>query len=185
MSEPKKRAAKSETLTIRLDPKTRFMLEFMSRARGQTITTVVERAIIAAASETTIEVENEFPLSWQDIWDVNEGVRAIKMSQFRALFPSYEEERRLDFAKHHWQFFWKYENFMHVISANFAILWPDIDQYVEIWHTNMKTDYFAAGREMEKALRRAGLQPPSWPGEMTPSDLAAWHEAEYGGKPTF
>src|SRR5689334_25192254 len=81
-----RKSAKSETLTIRLDPKTRFMLEFVARLRGQTITTVVERAIADAADAATIP-EFDFvgkktgELNWKQFWDVAQGIREIKMAE--------------------------------------------------------------------------------------------------------
>lgn len=43
--------AKRETLSLRLHPKTKFMLEFTARMRGQTLTMLVERAIRKACAE--------------------------------------------------------------------------------------------------------------------------------------
>jgi predicted HicB family RNase H-like nuclease len=48
------RRARSETLSLRLDPKLRFAVEFIARLRGQTITTAVERAIKDAADSAVI-----------------------------------------------------------------------------------------------------------------------------------
>src|SRR5215211_3367462 len=87
VSEEKKRAAKSETLTIRLNPRTRFLLEFVARMRGQTITTVVERALVQAADAATIDHDG-IRQTWQDYWDVCEGIRALKIAAEPDLFPS-------------------------------------------------------------------------------------------------
>lgn len=50
-----KKAGKSESLTIRLDPKMRFALEFVARLNGQTITKVIERAVTDAADRTKVD----------------------------------------------------------------------------------------------------------------------------------
>src|SRR5690606_36368187 len=103
--EPK--ARKSESLTIRLDPKTRFILEYLSRLKGQSITTVVERAIVKAADQETLDTySNNSPDGWQDFWDISEGVRMLKMAERSEFFPTYEEGRRLAFCVEHWPFFW-------------------------------------------------------------------------------
>ena len=41
MPPKKERGTKTETLSLRLDPKTKFILEFVARINGQTLTTVI------------------------------------------------------------------------------------------------------------------------------------------------
>lgn len=169
MATERKRPGKSETLTIRLDPKTRFMLEFISRLRGQTITTVVERAITEAANNATIPVNdiNSQDLTWRDLWDSDEGVRALRVCGESALFPTYEEEKILEFIGLHHEFFFNSRNWSSPIRHNFAVLWPNISKYVEIFKETKSSDYFAAGKAMQEDLRFAKLQPPAWPSQPT------------------
>lgn len=42
-------------------------------------------------------------------------------------------------------------------------IWPRIDEFVDIWTRTKSSDYFAAGRAMQEAIRQAGLRPPEWP----------------------
>ncbi|MBX5148463.1 hypothetical protein [Rhizobium lentis] len=162
------KGGKTEMLNIRLDPKTRFILEYMSRLRGQTITTVVERAIIAAASGTPIVRGDDYggeEITWQDLWDVSEGVRALNISKVPELYPVYEEERRLAFVRSHWPFFFTGENKRTYLNHYVDVLWPRIDEFIQI-HEDMKhSDYYAAGNAMVEALKAAKLQPPKWPVE--------------------
>jgi hypothetical protein len=162
------RAPKSESLTIRLDPKTRFMLEFISRLRGQTITTVVERAIAEAADAAVIHQpgyteDQAFDETWRSYWDVNEGVRALKIARERDLHPTYDEERRLAFAKRHWPFFYTNEDAVRLMPHYIEILWPRIDEFMETHEAHRTDDFFAAGKAMQQALRDAGVEPPEWP----------------------
>lgn len=161
--EPK--AKKSETLTIRLDPKTRFILEYLSRLRGQSITTVVERAIVDAASQQMVHdpaYPNQ-PDSWQQFWDVSDGCRALKMAERPAFYPTYEEDRRLAFAKEHWPFFWDSPARTRFLNHYVDVLWPRIDEFVQMHEDNKANDYFAAGKAMQEALRAAKLKAPHWP----------------------
>jgi hypothetical protein len=155
-----RKPAKSETLTIRLDPKTRFILEFMSRLNGQTITTIVERAIIDAASRAPIDPSNNDERTWQNFWDVNEGVRSLLLASQPRLYPTFEEERRLDFANKHDAFFFKNGR---PRSGYIEILWPRIDEFVALWDETKTSDYFASGKAMRSALLAAGVEPPEWP----------------------
>ena len=57
MAVERTRGGKTQSLSLRLDPKTKFTLDFMARIRGQSITTVVERAIKEAAKNVGVGVE--------------------------------------------------------------------------------------------------------------------------------
>lgn len=161
--EPTK-AGKSETLTIRLDPKTRFVLDYLSRLKGQTITTVVERAIVTAASQDPIYIDEVGQVSWQYFWDVSEGARSINIARTADFFPTYEEEKRVAFCSEHWPFFFSTSDKKAFRYPFLNILWPRIDEFVDI-HERTKEggDYWAAGKAMQKALADAGIAAPDWP----------------------
>ncbi|RVQ68139.1 hypothetical protein [Sinorhizobium medicae] len=165
MARPTAKAAKTEMLTIRLDPKTRFLLDYVARLNGQTITTVVERAIMAAASNNPIPGKDNYEpdTTWQDIWHVSEGVRKLRVARIPELYPTYEEERQLAFAKEHWPFFFEDAQGVSIISAYVDVLWPRIDEFVQMHEEGRSKDYFAAGAAMQKALGEAKLKVPEWP----------------------
>src|SRR5215469_18155276 len=83
MPEPKR--TKTESLSLRLDPKTKFILEFVARINGQSITTVVERAIKRASEDVGIGPKwdnrgNELEAkNWTTYWDPSDGVRTLKL----------------------------------------------------------------------------------------------------------
>ncbi|RWI94686.1 MAG: hypothetical protein E5X33_28535 [Mesorhizobium sp.] len=159
---PKKPGAKGESLALRLDKKTRFILDFVSRAKGQTITTVVERAIYEAAAQVHVtDGENDY--TWQDVWNEAEGARALKWATIKDLFPTYEEERRLNFARRHWPFFYTNER-MHTAQTLYVeVLWPKIDEFIQIGDDNLHKNAWAAGEAMQAALSAAQIEPPAWP----------------------
>ncbi|TCL70564.1 hypothetical protein [Rhizobium sp. BK251] len=154
---------KTETLSIRLDPKTRFILEYLSRLKGQTITTVVERAIVSAASQSPIPREYEDPITWHDLWDVSEGVRALNIAAVPETYPTYDEERRLVFAREHWPFFYSDENYKYPLNYYVDTLWPRVDEFIRIHDESRQSNYFAAGEAMQQALSAARIEPPAWP----------------------
>ncbi|MGO7279401.1 hypothetical protein ACCT18_29560 [Rhizobium ruizarguesonis] len=170
MAKDAAKTGKTETLTIRLDPKTRFILEYMSRLKGQTITTVVERAIVAAAAQETV-VDREYggQLSWDSFWDVSEGVRALNLASRSEFFPTYEEERRIEFARTHWPFFFATKSKTVPLNHYIDILWPRIDEYIQIHDDNKAQggDWFGAGKAMQEALRKSNLKAPDWPHKET------------------
>jgi len=164
MATERKKPGKSESLTIRLDPKTRFQLEFVSRIRGQTITTVIERSILEAADNARIRGGDfEQDLTWQSVWDVNEGIRALKIARHSELYPSYEEERRLNFTELHWPFFYTDNKKDVFFTTYIEVLWPRIDEFINIFEKTKLDDYFQAGKEMQACLKAAKIKPPEWP----------------------
>ncbi len=159
-----KKTTKSETLTIRLDPKSRFMLEFVARLRGQTITTVVERAIEDAANQATIHSDlYGDKLGWRDFWHVVEGVRSLKMYKEQELRPDFDEERRLEFATKHWPFFFTSSECSSPHRTYIELLWPQIDDLIQFHEQHKNQNYFAAGDRMCETLREANVVPPEWP----------------------
>ena len=157
-----KKTTKSETLTVRLDPKTRFMLEFVARLRGQTITTVFECAIQDTADLAQIRRNSAHVYTWKNYWDVEQGVRDILISGEPALRPTFEEEKRLEFTRKYWPFFYTAIDKTMMQKHNISILWGRINEFIELDESSITTDYWAAGGAMEAALKNAHVIPPKW-----------------------
>lgn len=168
-----KKPQKSESLSIRLDPKTRFMLEFVSRLRGQTITTVIERAIMDAADQASFRPENENDvLTWRDFWDIEESIRALKICDQPDLRPAYEEEKRIAFAKKNWQFFYTSADCKRIHRHYVTLLWPKIDEFIAIDEEQRSTDYFAAAKQMSATLKAAQIVAPDYPPTLKKTTVA-------------
>jgi hypothetical protein len=166
MATEQKRAGKTEVLSMRIDPKTRFMLEVVSRYRGQSISTVVERAILEAADNLIFENDRK---TWRDYWHAIDGVRAIFVAKDARLYPTFEEEERLRFTTIHWPFFYVDSTCKTVFVPYVEILWPKIDDYMDIWDkTRSAGGYHRAGHRMQEAIKEAGLSVPEWPVKKVP-----------------
>ncbi|WP_143748696.1 hypothetical protein [Mesorhizobium sophorae] len=163
------RRAKTETLSLRLDPKTRFILELLSKIKGQNITVVVERAIRDVAGNTAITVEtNDFGAetsrtTWVDYWDPDDGVRQLKLLAVAEYPTNFEEDELRSFTLTHWMFFYHDEKGTRIRRPYVEILWPKIEEYMTRWKEKKSEDYWAAGEAMQKALSAARVQPPEWP----------------------
>lgn len=166
MASESKIGAKTATLSLRLDPKTRFILEFVARIKGQSITTVVERAIKEAADRLRIEAfddrNNPYETTWLDFWDPSEGVRTLKLLNHREYPTTFDEDELKAFTLEHWAFF--YDHPGGEPNRGFVdILWPRIDDYLDIWRKKKRTDYWAASEAMLADLDAAGVARPEWP----------------------
>ena len=164
MAAKRTRGAKTQNLSLRLDPKTKFVLEFMARIKGQSITMVVERAIKDASADVVIDRDAIGNGSnWSDYWDPNEGVRTLKLLKAREYPTTFDEDELRAFTLVHWSFF--YSDFMcERPRANYLeIIWPSIDRYMEIWREKKTENYRVAGEAMMADLSSAGIVPPDWP----------------------
>ena len=173
----KRPAAKTQTLSLRLDPKTRFVLEFVSRVRGQNITTVVERAIKEAAGQVVLEPGRSETFddrpNWSDVWDPSEGVRVLKLLSDDRYPSTFEEDELRDFTSAHSEFFYAGKDQPH--GPYVDILWPSIDQFLSTWRITKTSDYWAAGRAMVHALRTAKVSAPEWPRKKATQKQASFH----------
>lgn len=159
----RKRPQKSESLTIRLDPKMRFALEFVARLKGQTITKVIERSVMDAADRSYIEDENHnIEANWLSYWDVNEGVRAIKLALDQRTHPTFEDEEMLDFVKTHWNFFSASPDLLKLRRQNIEVLWPSMPQLLDLWRETKTSDRHAVDHVMVQLLESAGLHKEDW-----------------------
>ena len=157
-----KKPNKSETLTLRLDPKTRFMLEFVARLRGQTITTVFERAVQDTADFAIIQRNDGSRYTWKNYWDVEQGVRDLLIAGEPILRPTFEEEKRFTFAYRYWPFFYTTIERKLFRIDYVSILWGRIDEFIELDEAKKTIDYWAVGQLMEDALKAAHVTPPKW-----------------------
>ncbi|MCP1227955.1 hypothetical protein [Acetobacter fabarum] len=159
----RKRPQKSESLTIRLDPKMRFALEFVARLRGQTITKVIERAVMEDAENAYVtDGGRNIKGNWSIYWDVNDGVRAIKLASDSDTHPSFEEDEMLDFIKVHWNYFSFDRKLLTLRRDNLDILWPEIENLIETWRNCKATNRKYCASLMRAMLVEAGLDEKSW-----------------------
>lgn len=168
MAGEKQRGAKTMTLSLRLDPRSRFILDFVARTKGQSITTVVERAIKDMADRLGMSVNYDdegvptHTPTWSDFWDPSEGVRTLKLLRYENCPTSFDEDELIDFTLNHNVFFYVDSRCREPNRALISILWPRIDHYLEVWHQTKGTDHWAARKAMEADLAAAGVEVPNW-----------------------
>jgi len=179
MPSKKERGTKTETLSLRLDPKTKFILEFVARITGQTLTTVIERAIRTSCGEVTIG--RDHLVEWDYFWDPDVGVRTLKLLAFPDYPSTYEEDELRRFTKAHWEFFYTHPKSGGPRRAYVEILWPKIEEYQRVWRDQRDSNYWAAGAAMAADLSAAQLKVPNWPRNSAPG--AAMPANSFGDKP--
>jgi hypothetical protein len=174
MSDDATRGSKTQTLSLRLDPKTKFIVDFLARVKGQSITTLVERAIKQVAAGTGVGPEwddagNKLTKSiWSDFWDPSDGVRTLNLLAEPYYPTTFEEDELRSFTLTHWQLFYTSSEGKQPLRANVEVLWPNIESYMQYWYATRAEDYWVTGAKMTNDLFEAGVEPPVWPPQTTP-----------------
>ncbi|WGK61490.1 hypothetical protein QAO71_15805 [Halopseudomonas sp. SMJS2] len=103
---PNQGARKTETLTLRLDPKYKLLIELISRVRRQSITGVIEAAVEDVASDLDTpyfddgEMHNySLGAVFSDVWSSDESERFINMCYRLPTLLTYEEQRIWEIIK--------------------------------------------------------------------------------------
>src|SRR5215203_4361069 len=102
-----KRGPKTETLSLRIDPKTKFVLDFMVRVTGRRVTDLIERAVKKYAQEVTVGGGrySSSQKTWQSYWHPNEGYRWIALLSDPDVETTLDEEELKEFLVKHRRLF--------------------------------------------------------------------------------
>lgn len=164
MKKEVKRGARTESLSLRIDPKTKFVLDFMVRVTGFRITDLIEKAIRDYADKTRVG-EDQFNegKNWLHYWHPEEGVRMMNMINDSDLQTNFEEDEIRDFVDQHWEFFYSSPTDKKPLTVFVQVLWPKINDYIEHWRENKTRNRWATGLLMLTAIKEADMQGPNWP----------------------
>jgi uncharacterized protein (DUF1778 family) len=90
----KKTPKKTDALTLRLDPRTKYLIEMTSRLGHQTITGVIESAVKRQAQYRKVLVcgeETTLSAAYERLWAPEESERTVNMILFAPSLLSHEE----------------------------------------------------------------------------------------------
>jgi hypothetical protein len=157
-----RKAVKTENLSLRLDPKTKFILDFVVRLKGVRTTDLVARAIKEMADTTTVGTGYE-EKNWLDYWHPEEGMRTLNLIFDKQIPTSFDEDEIAGFVRQHWQFFFNTSDLKNPVIVFVQVIWPQIDVYLDHWREHKSADRWATGSLMLQAIKGAGMQGPTWP----------------------
>jgi hypothetical protein len=147
-NKPSQGARKTETLTLRLDPKVKLMIELISRIRRQSITGVVEAAI----EEIAFDLDAPFvsggephPMSLSsavsEIWSTDESERFVFLCHYLPSLITYEEQRLWETIRASKFFmipgtddmaqYWELPGVGRIDRQNLRHFWQDLLNHVE------------------------------------------------------
>lgn len=158
-----KRGSKTESLSLRVDPKTKFILEFLVRVTGFRITDLIERAIKEYAQEKTVPSFDGPDKNWTYYWHPDEGIRTINLIFDDDIHTTFEEDELKEFIRTHKEFFFSDTKCKRPFVAFVEVLWPNIDEYLQSWRETKSSNRWATGKSMMSAIRHAGMSGFEWP----------------------
>lgn len=99
-NKPSQGTRKTETLTLRLDPKIKYTIELIARIKRQSITSVIEAAIesVSFDLDTPVVMEGKREI-WSlanavsEFWSTDQVARFINLCAFMPELLTYEEQR--------------------------------------------------------------------------------------------
>lgn len=151
-----KSRVKTESITLRIDPRFRFALELLGRKTGATMTSLIERSIVQQA--TVLRIGG---LDWSELWHPEESVRSLRVAAIPDLMPTHEEERRASFCRLWHPFFYRSLKDEEIHEPRLVCLWPSIEELLSHFEDTRSKDFFSVGRKMRAMLQKAGLDAPS------------------------
>lgn len=105
---PKGEVTRSETLAIRLDPRTRYMLELASRIQHRTLSSVVEWMINNSLKDIMVNEKESLANAQNQLWDIDESDRLLKLAFNYPSLLSFDEQKMWKLIREHGHF-WKGE----------------------------------------------------------------------------
>lgn len=84
--------SRTETVTVRLDPKLRYMAELAARKQRRTLSSFIEWAIEGGLSTVQLDDKNSAEELGGKLWDVDEADRFVKLAlSYPGLLTYYEQ----------------------------------------------------------------------------------------------
>lgn len=110
-NDAKRSSGVSVNVSLRLDPKMKYLIDLMTRDQKRTITGVIEWSLERAASQVMITGEaytegDTFAQAIDHLWSTDEATRVIKLAIYRQSLLDYDEMRiweTIRATKHFWK----------------------------------------------------------------------------------
>lgn len=165
----------TNSLSLQIDAKTMFQLEFATRVTGLPITSFIERAIKDAVGEIKLTkiIETEECLEenssseislikdWSSYWDTQESVRMVSMLTCDLMkeYTSSKDDQISSFILKHWNYFGTDEKLEGMSRPHCNLIWPHINYLVKKWLGNRLLDPECGTKMLDNVLDGTDLVP--------------------------
>jgi len=156
-------AKKTESLTLRLDPKTKFQLELVARAKRQSVTEVIESLVRREVEALRFPRAGGGECDWSVFWSPEQHERLVLLLSVAGVELSGHEQLLSRFIAAHAEFF--FEPLSNPVTPRPSgertrVLWPRLQGWAERWDASRGAGDGAVVEEMRLALTEAGLSMP-------------------------
>ncbi len=151
---------RSAHFSFRAAPATVFASDVAGDIRGQSMSTFIERAVIAEADKVQHNGK-----TWRDFWDDSEAVRELKRFAEPGFLLNGARSRTREFIMAHAVFF--YDRTKHGLEVNrqrAEVLWPLLEHWVDLYEQSKTVSPWATGDKMATELKKTKppIKPPEW-----------------------
>lgn len=84
---------RTETISVRMEPKLRYLAEIAARTHRRSLSSFVEWAVEDALSRAQFRAEQSVAQAADSIWDVDEPDRFVKLALYAPRLLNYDEQR--------------------------------------------------------------------------------------------
>ena len=122
------RTTRSETVTVRLEPKLRYLAEVAARTQRRTLSSFIEWAIEDALRQAWLNPSASVATQAEKLWDVDEPDRFVKLALAAPELLNYDEQRLWKLIKENGAV-WKgsYEHQHHVGEWHWYLIESDVN----------------------------------------------------------
>lgn len=140
------KTSRTETVTVRLDPKLRYLAEIASRTQRRTLSSYIEWAIEKSLGQVTLssDFNDTIESNGNDLWDIDEADRFVKLAFKAPTLLTYEEQIlwkliqengyfwRGEWIKEQWA--WRCEEYFQTDEKNIFsnIIWERVREHWQL-----------------------------------------------------
>lgn len=147
---------RAENVKIRVQPSVKFAIDFAARVTHRSLTQLVIDAVLPVLEDAKLRGKG-----WRDFDDPTPGYSMCLLYLHGAPLDK-DEDTLKRFVLAHKEFFFDGDE---PARRRLDVLWPRVEHFADTYFRKLKTDSFAAGHEMNKALTEAKRKPIVWPPE--------------------
>lgn len=140
-----KKTSTSVTLSLRLDPRSKYLIDLLARDQKRTITGVIEWAVERAGTEAIFDKENgtNFLDTIDTIWSTDESLRLTNLAQARPDLLDYDEMRIWETIRAS-PFFWYKNEWGNPVLATGDLQehWEHLIEHVEAHKLSRSVKYY-------------------------------------------
>lgn len=103
------KTTRSETVTVRIEPKLRYLAEIAARTQRRTLSGFIEWAVEDSLKNAWLDANTSVANCAETLWDVDEADRFVKLALYAPSLLNYDEQRLWKLIREYgllWKGYW-------------------------------------------------------------------------------